>query len=429
MAEAFEKQAVFRRLGSSVQTAAEAKGARIVIAASGTTDIGSARCAVNQDTYMALDVGGGNVVLGVFDGHGKETGHIAAEAAKAFFTSHFESPEALAAIEAQPEAELRSLFAQCHAHLYSVFQAHYATLGLCTRDDSLNGRSFLLQRKGPSQPYTCVQGGTTATLAILLHGTRLLVANVGDSSALLAGAGSVRITPLHALADAPIYCPHAPSASPNPCEIESSNNSNNNNNSDTLHHLISGDHSAESRVEFDRVITSDVQGLQFLYDAPCVTNRLVRVPIFTKNSAGDIVKSAGGRYYKNVRNEWASMVAAPIDAAFADCLAFTRSLGDFHLHAHGLSWQPDVLDISLFDDPTSCSDVAIVLATDGVWDVWHYDELAQFVLQTKDEGDAPEIDAKARARRLLQENLAKAHTIFGDQADNMTAVLCYLSRA
>ncbi|EQC40250.1 hypothetical protein SDRG_02896 [Saprolegnia diclina VS20] len=426
MAEGFEKQAVFRRLGSSVQTSAEAKGARIVIAASGTTDIGSARCAVNQDTYMALDVGGGSVVLGVFDGHGKETGHIAAEAAKAFFMSHFELPESLAAIEAQPEAELRSLFGQCHAHIYRAFQAHYASLGLCMRDDSLNGRSFLLKRKGPSQPYTCVQGGTTATLAILLHGTRLLVANVGDSSALLAGANSVRITPLHALSDAPIYCPHAPSSSSdgNPCESE-----NNNCSDHTMHHLISGDHSAESRIEFDRVATSDVQGLQFLYDAPCVANRLVRVPIFTKNSAGDVVQSAGGRYYKNVRNEWASMVAAPIDAAFADCLAFTRSLGDFHLHAHGLSWQPDVLDISLFDDPTSSSELAIVLATDGVWDVWQYDELAQFVLSTKNESDAsPEVDAKARARRLLQENLAKAHTIFGDQADNMTAVLCYLSR-
>ncbi|CAN0308433.1 unnamed protein product, partial [Hapterophycus canaliculatus] len=37
------------------------------------------------------------------------------------------------------------------------------------------------------------------------------------------------------------------------------------------------------------------------------------------------------RYYKNVRKEWASLVATPLSARFQDALAFTRSIGDFHL--------------------------------------------------------------------------------------------------
>ena len=49
--------------------------------------------------------------------------------------------------------------------------------------------------------------------------------------------------------------------------------------------------------------------------APCLTNR--------------------GSYYKNVRREWASLVAAPPSAKFQDALAFTRSIGDFHLHIYG----------------------------------------------------------------------------------------------
>lgn len=44
-----------------------------------------------------------------------------------------------------------------------------------------------------------------------------------------------------------------------------------------------------------------------------------------------------GQYYKNVRNEWATLVATPPMARFQDALAFTRSLGDFHLQSYGVS--------------------------------------------------------------------------------------------
>jgi hypothetical protein len=40
-------------------------------------------------------------------------------------------------------------------------------------------------------------------------------------------------------------------------------------------------------------------------------------------------------YYKNVRKEWASLVSTPVTAKFQDALAFTRSLGDLHLHTYG----------------------------------------------------------------------------------------------
>lgn len=40
-------------------------------------------------------------------------------------------------------------------------------------------------------------------------------------------------------------------------------------------------------------------------------------------------------YYKNVRKEWASLVSTPASARFQDALAFTRSLGDLHLHTYG----------------------------------------------------------------------------------------------
>jgi len=49
------------------------------------------------------------------------------------------------------------------------------------------------------------------------------------------------------------------------------------------------------------------------------------------------------RYYKNVRKEWASLVSTPPTAKFQDALAFTRSLGDFHLHTYGIQTLNDML--------------------------------------------------------------------------------------
>ena len=40
-------------------------------------------------------------------------------------------------------------------------------------------------------------------------------------------------------------------------------------------------------------------------------------------------------YYKNVRQEWSSLVAAPSSAKYQDALAFTCSIGDFHLQIYG----------------------------------------------------------------------------------------------
>ncbi|OQR93115.1 hypothetical protein ACHHYP_02925 [Achlya hypogyna] len=408
MAEACAKE--YRRSDSSVHATVATKGLSVTIAASGTTDIGSARATVNQDTYLVQDLGEGNLVLGVFDGHGKETGHVAAHAAKAFIAKHFSDPSALLRLEAAPEAELRALFRSCHAHLLHVFKAHYASQGACTKDEGHDGSAFLLKRKATTMPFTCVQGGTTATVAVLLRGTRLVVANVGDSTALLAGTATVSCVPLTATADAPAFCAHATGDA---------------NNDAPTYTLLSGDHSAESAAEFARVRRSHAPGLQFLFDTP-TPGRCERLPIFTTAADGAVVRQTrDGRYYKNVRNEWASMVAAPAESPFADCLAFTRSLGDFHLQAHGLTWQPDVVAVDLAWD----GEVALVLATDGVWDVWQYDELARFVLGAKEEPEGGAVDAKGRARRLMLENLSKAQCLFGDQADNMTAVVCFLSRA
>lgn len=48
---------------------------------------------------------------------------------------------------------------------------------------------YLMKRRSMAQPWSCVHGGTSATLVALVEGRTLYTANVGDSSALLAMQG------------------------------------------------------------------------------------------------------------------------------------------------------------------------------------------------------------------------------------------------
>jgi hypothetical protein len=76
--------------------------------------------------------------------------------------------------------------------------------------------------------------------------------------------------------------------------------------------------------------------LLFVYDA-LSASKLSCPPIFAVSDAGVVAKTGRGSYYKNVRNEWATLVCTPAYSPFQDALAFTRSIGDFHLQAYGVS--------------------------------------------------------------------------------------------
>ena len=46
----------------------------------------------------------------------------------------------------------------------------------------------------------------------------------------------------------------------------------------------------------------------------------------------------------------------------------TRSLGDYYMQWHGVTWEPAVSCIDLFDLVTQLSQVTLVIASDGLWD-------------------------------------------------------------
>ena len=168
---------------------------------------------------------------------------------------------------------------------------------------------------------------------------------------------------------------------------------------------VSADHSPESMDEFRRMhafrphrVSPHQPELLFVYDT-LSPSKLACPAIFGVDPhSGRAAKTERGSYYKNVRCEWATLVATPPHAPFQDALAFTRSLGDFHLQTYGVSHKPEVwwVDLTAPAATTQTSSslssaggdaspgggggggagpltplvphpIALVLASDGIW--------------------------------------------------------------
>jgi serine/threonine protein phosphatase PrpC len=429
-------------------------------------------------------------------------GQAAAKVAKQVMREELSKPETLARLRLNPKSTLDAAFATAHKAIESHFAQSYESQGwIVTRAPE----GYLLRSKpGSSGNPLCVHGGTTATVLIVLDGRRLVVSNVGDSTAIIAGLGiagmlrpieewvpssagspikvdlppsqispatggagatAAMLPPIPALpvacnavAGAPptstcLYSPPQPlkskSYNPVPSEVSSS------------YMELSADHSPESHTEFARMHayrpcpsgTPNKPELLFVYDT-FTASKLQCPPIFdfpASSSASDPassgsspVKTERGSYYKNVRCEWATLVATPPHAPFQDALAFTRSLGDLHLQTYGVSHTPESwwmdlltpLESSSSSSASSSSSegrplvshpTAIVLASDGLWDNWKFEEVAAFAL-------TPDRVAKVHstgsalgpAAELMDENIRRGHANFGNSADNMSALVLYI---
>ncbi|CAM9514644.1 unnamed protein product [Discosporangium mesarthrocarpum] len=174
--------------------------------------------------------------------------------------------------------------------------------------------------------------------------------------------------------------------------------------------------------------------LLVVYDSP-TGNKMKCNPVFDIDLCGRPRVTGRGRYYKNVRREWASLVATPPKARFQDALAFTRSLGDFHLQTYGVSHVPDIMRLDLqhiFHRPQG-GDVpdtmvaCLVVASDGVWDNWLWGDVSSFFLEpARVAAVGASNSAEAATEEFMCENARRACANFGSQADNSTCVACYL---
>jgi hypothetical protein len=212
--------------------------------------------------------------------------------------------------------------------------------------------------------------------------------------------------------------------------------------SDTL--VFTAEHSPESLYEFERLRgfrardgDANVPSLTIVYDSGSHDKSKCQ-PVFKRNAAGNFYVANVGSYYKNVRKEWASLVSTPPYARFQDALAFTRSLGDLHLHTYGVTHLPEIQKIQLrplFERLRAHSigpadqQLCIVLCSDGVWDNWLYEDVTKFVMDASCLGAVTGSSDGGRrvAMSFMQRNMLFARRNFGAQADNATAIVMYLS--
>lgn len=469
----------------------------------------------NQDDFFIWEAADRQTIIaGVFDGHGREMGQAAARVAKTSLRDELSKPETLARLRASPKATLEAAFAAAHRAIDAHFQASYEGQGwTVTRAPE----GFLLRTRAAGGAPMCVHGGTTATVLIVLDGRRLIVSNVGDSTAIIAGLGtegalrpidewvptaggapvglppastgasqgagasalggagsgsaagaagevSPSLPPIAAVPSTFGAVAGAPATSscsysapeplsagaaayvPVPAAVASS------------YMELSADHSPESPSEFRRMQRfrpspsgEDRPELLFVYDT-LSASKLACPSIFAPAPGGaaglgaggeaalGLVKTERGAYYKNVRCEWATLVATPPTASFQDALAFTRSLGDLHLQAYGVSHEPETWWMELTAPGMSAAaaarggckslvshPTAIVLASDGIWDNWKFEEVAAFALQPERLARVGASGtALAATAELMAENLDRGHANFGSSADNMTALTLYL---
>ena len=274
----------------------------------------------NQDTRFTAQLGA-VMVCGVFDGHGKRHGQlaarVAAEATENFLRTH------VAALVEDPEQTLRRAFAWSHAAIRKAMLASDPSLRVVGGEDAaeeVREAAYLLEwleaeEEDEEAEWDAADGGTTATVAVLLHGRTLVVAAVGDSSALLLARDSAG-QPVHAA-----LCP---------------------------------DHGPTNVAEYDRMQSHPSQPCRFVYDCP---DEAEEIAIFHQAEDGGTVldsaalarADAADVALKNARGERCTVVWIPetslelphrpdlSDAQGAaqrvtleeQATTVTRSLGDF----------------------------------------------------------------------------------------------------
>lgn len=286
---------------------------------------------------------------------------MAAKVAKGSLQEDLSRPEVLAKLETDPKSTFELAFSNAHKAIEAAFTKYYEESGwLVVRAPD----GYLLRSKNRTTQPLCVHGGTTASVVVILKGRRLLVSNVGDSTAILCGLGEAGVLhsvdewqPLHSgvpvpSASGPGGAASAPSGSPSVSAATDTATT-------SSYMEISADHSPESETEFARMhrcrphsTLKNHPELLFVYDT-LTASKLSCPPIFEVNPhTGQCAKTERGSYYKNVRCEWATLVATPPYADFQDALAFTRSLGDLHLQSYGVSHVPETwwMDLTIANE-------------------------------------------------------------------------------
>ena len=92
----------------------------------------------------------------------------------------------------------------------------------------------------------------------------------------------------------------------------------------------------------------------------------------------------------------------------------------------GITWQPEVICVDLHEVGGELSDLTLILASDGIWDLWPFEDAFEAIMRPSASRGKSTTE---RADSFFKDSLQVGADTFGDDADNMTGIVVYFSDA
>lgn len=329
-----------------------------------------------EDSYCKIISSKNKVIIGcVFDGHAGYNGKLASNTARDTTLSFFESKKD--ECEKWTEDEWKS-------NLEKLFDNIHDAIRVCLIED--NSSRFIDEttphRVVRSFNSEHINGGTTGTIVVDIHNddgsSTVISAHVGDSSAMIIYPDGYM---------------------------------------DKKFELLFEDHAPENEKEYKRIqeLSPDEypQKMLFVFDKLTEMKRYLMPPVFPTDPK--LQKDPWGNklHPANVRYEPATYCVSPKGVRDESCIAVSRALGDFYAHQYGITYKPEII----FHRYPTGTKKAIVVASDGVWDCWKWNEFADYFISKVFQSDASAGGSYAHIiasmERVLVETVDRAIENFG----------------
>ena len=342
-------------------------------------------------------------ILGVADGHGRQLGKLAANTCK---TSVEEFTDAnMELLDANPTEFLEKCYDFVQDRIRDAFVQTFLTNEF---DVKVEEGGYIIKRRYNWMPFLNTSGGSMLTIAIIKNGI-LYMSNVGDC-------------------DAGIFTPTPITMGGQTDHADQTNTQ-----------ILTFDHSPKSVEEYTRIrgeCPSEEDPtrakLLFVYDDVSKEAKSDCPSVFgiAEDGTPSVIKEAP-HYVKNVKNDPAIYVTSPADARFKESVASTRTMGDFFLNTYGVSAKPQIMTFDLAQCLEQTDTACLVIASDGVWDVWINDHVNKFVMDPsclRAVTNDLEMGAQKVADAFIKRTVMFGQKYFKGNADNASAIVAYFTK-
>ena len=430
----------------------------------------------NQDNYFVIHPSAELSIYAVLDGHGKRYGRLSSQVAAARMRVVLSGLHKW--VLDAPEEAMRFAFAEAHTAIRNAILRADPTVRTVQGRDAGSSGTYLLhwieEEDEPDGRWDAVDGGTTATLIALLRGQTAVIAMVGDSSALLVGRDPSSDAAIHRV----LLEEHSPTCLPEYVRIralpsgpqvrfvydcpdfeefpifdtaaDGTARLSDAGLKSADEHGCLHKNSRDDRFTLLAVRCSAARASPFLSAAPlrrrsspaaplvllpsCCSSHLLLSPAPLLGSSPRLLSTPQIPETEVMLPKLEGLAgakgAAQKTIVEEQAITMTRSLGDYYAHHHGVTFEPEVrsLPLQLIFDEGRYAAPHLYLGSDGVFDLWEFDEVSAFLVPPAKAGaaDASGAELEALASSLIERTRDKGERFYGESADNLTGILVQL---